>query len=86
MNLFRERVSKEELRTIKAATGLGIAVLQAAIKGPDAGDFVCTAIGTGISVANTTERERYRVNAREDAVWGTVGNVVMVNVLASLVF
>ncbi|AGB07155.1 hypothetical protein [Vibrio phage VP4B] len=86
MEFLKDRPSKDEIRLIKAGTGIAVAALQTAVKGEvQVKDLVCTAIGTTVSVANTRESERYRINAREDAVWNTVGNILVTNVIASLI-
>lgn len=85
MDFLKEKASTNELRVIKAVTGLAIAGVSYSLNNEaPLGALACTAAGTTLAVMNTSEKDTQRLSARENAIWETVGSVALVSIVANM--
>ncbi|QAU04191.1 hypothetical protein [Vibrio phage 2 TSL-2019] len=85
MDFLKEKATVNELRVIKAVTGLAIGGVSIAMNEElPVGKLACTAAGTTMAVMNTSERDTRRLSARENAIWETVGSVALTTIIGNL--
>ncbi|QCW23169.1 hypothetical protein [Vibrio phage 5 TSL-2019] len=85
MDIVKNKPSINELRAIKAVTGLAIGGIVTAFNDELPGrKLAVTAAGTTFATMNTSEEDTYGSDARTDAIWSTVGTVVLTNILVGV--
>ncbi|AUR81097.1 hypothetical protein FDJ25_gp035 [Vibrio phage Aphrodite1] len=85
MDFLKEKATVNELRVIKAVTGLAIGGVSIAMNEElPVGKLACTAAGTTMAVMNTSERDTRGFCPRENAIWETVGSIALTTIVGRL--